>query len=205
MTITSDIRRSFIQAKRASKSFLSTGRNGDRNKRIGLRFALTTLHLWHSKEAKLKRNAVPLVELVKPKCTTLTTMNRFLSFGYVASTTCFYTGRKYKDFALPPSSAYWRAQSCVAGWEARALSKRGNNDKSKANMRMIKNPVTVIVPPNIKAQLTGAWKCEKGASKTTLFYLDGTFDVVPNDKLDCDWDNWFSVVSAIQAASICYP
>lgn len=58
-----------------------------------------------------------------------------------------------------------------------------------------------ICPPNIQAQLTGAWRCEKARDTTTLHYLDGTTETVRTAAIpkETDWTNWFSIVGMIQS------
>ena len=70
-------------------------------------------------------------------------------------------------------------------------------------MELNKNPVTVIIPPKIQIAMTGAWKAEKGPTFTTLFYVDGSQEKAANATIDatCDWQEWFSIVGAVQAAA----
>jgi len=63
-------------------------------------------------------------------------------------------------------------------------------------------PVTLIVPTNAMAAMSGAYKAEKSASELRLYYQDGTTETVPLDalaKMPLDWANWFSIVSSVQS------
>ncbi len=63
-------------------------------------------------------------------------------------------------------------------------------------------PSTFIIPPMIQARMTGAVRCIKNARHTTLVYEDSTEETVLTtelEKLPVDWENWFSIVSNVQA------
>lgn len=65
-----------------------------------------------------------------------------------------------------------------------------------------REPVTLIVPSNVMATMTGAYKAEKSAHEIRLYYADGSTETVRLDdlpKMPIDWANWFSIVGAVQS------
>ncbi len=66
----------------------------------------------------------------------------------------------------------------------------------------MKGKKIVMTPPNIQAQLTGAWKAEQEKGNITLTYLDGATESRLSDTPLEAFTSWFAVVSFVQGGRV---